>query len=137
MAFIQSVIKNPTRSLRDTPKGSATVVTKDTLLAYAAGLAVPATSATVRSEVIGVCNQSIAAAEALTTAPVIDLFEKDVWIADSTNNSNAAHNGQLMVLGANAGVVNNTGTTNAAGLVQQIGVVGAPADRKILVQFIQ
>jgi len=42
-----------------------------------------------------------------------------------------------MVLGANAGLVNNTGTTAAAGIVQQVGVYGAAADKKILVQFVQ
>lgn len=137
MTFIQSVIKNPSRSLVDVAKGSATVLTKGYVLAYAAGLAVLATSSTVRSEIIGVCNQSIAAAEALTTVPVIEVFDKDVWIADSTNNSDATHNGQDMVLGANAGIVNNTGTTSATGVVKQVGVYGAAADKKILVTFIQ
>jgi len=137
MTFIQSVIKNPTRSHKDVAKGSPTVTTKGYVAAWDSGLAVAATSATIRAEVIGVFNQTIAAAEALTIAPVRETFEKDVWLVDSTNNSNATHNGQLMVLGANAGLVNNTGTTDAAGIVQQVGVYGAAADKKILVQFIQ
>jgi hypothetical protein len=112
-------------------------MTKGYVLAYSSGLAVLASSATTRPEVIGVCNENIAAADALTQVEVIETFEKDVWIADSTNNSNAAHNGQLMVLGANGGIVNNTGTTAAAGIVQQVGVYGAAADKKILVQFVQ
>jgi len=70
-------------------------------------------------------------------SPSIETFEKDVWLVDSINNSNAAHNGQLMVLGANGGIVNNTGTTDTAGIVQQVGVYGAASDKKILVQFIQ
>lgn len=135
--FVQSIIKNPTRSLRDVAKGASTVITKGYVLAYSAGLAVLATSATTRPEVIGIANKTIAAADAETVVPVIDIFEKDVWIADSTNNSDAAHNGQLMVLGANGGIVNNTGTTNANGIVQQVGVYGAAADKKILVQFVQ
>lgn len=137
MTFIQSVIKNPTRSLREVAKGSAVAMTKGYVLAFDTGLAVLADSGTTRPEVIGVCNKTIASGDAETVVPVIDIFEKDVWIVDSTNNSNSAHNGQLMVLGANAGVVNNTGTTAAAGIVQQVGVYGAAADKKILVQFVQ
>lgn len=137
MTFIQAVIKNPTRSLSVVPKGSSTVITNGYVLAWASGLAVLATSSTIRAEVIGVANGAISAADALTQASVLETFEKDVWIADSTNNSNAAHNGQLMVLGANAGLVNNTGTTDTAGIVQQVGVYGAAADKKILVSFIQ
>ncbi len=137
MTFLQSQIKNPTRSLGQAPKASATVMTKGYVLEWATGLAILGTSSTTRPNVIGICNQTIAAAEALTTVPYIDIFEKDVWLVDSTNNSNAAHNGQLMVLGANGGIVNNTGTTDTAGLVQQVGVYGATTDKKILVQFVQ
>ncbi len=111
-------------------------MTQGYVLAWSSGLAILATSSTVVADVIGVCNQSITAGEALTTVPVIETFQNDVWIADSTNNSNAAHNGQKMVLGANGGIVNNTGTTSATGIVQQVGVYGAAADKKILVRFL-
>lgn len=137
MSFIQSNIKNPTRSIKEVPKASGTVMTKGYVLAWSSGLAILGTSGTTRPNVIGVCNQSITAGEALTTVPVIETFEKDVWIADSTNNSDTDHNGQWMVLGANGGIVNNTGTTDTAGIVQQVGVYGAAADKKILVQFVQ
>lgn len=137
MTFLQSGIKNPTRSLKEVPKGSSTVMTKGYVLEWSSGLAILGTASTTRPNVIGVCNQSITAGEALTTVPVIETFEKDVWIVDSTNNSNAAHNGQFMVLGANGGIVNNTGTTDTAGIVQQVGVYGSASDKKILVTFIQ
>lgn len=137
MTFIQSIIKNPTRSLSTAPKGTSTVITNGYVLAWSSGLAVLASSSTTRPEVIGVANGSISATDALAQCAFIETFEKDVWLVDSTNNSDAAHNGQLMVLGANGGIVNNTGTTNAAGIVQQVGVYGAAADKKILVQFIQ
>lgn len=111
-------------------------MTKGYVLAWAAGLAILATSASVVADIIGVCNQDITAAEALAIVPVIELFQNDVWLVDSTNNSNAAHNGQKMVLGANGGIVNNTGTTSATGIVQQVGVYGATTDKKILVRFL-
>ncbi len=137
MAFKQAIVKNPTRSLKNVPKGTSTVITNGYVLAWSSGLAILGTSGTTRPNVIGVANGSISAADALAEAQVIETFEKDVWIADSTNNSDAAHNGQLMVLGANGGIVNNTGTTDAAGIVQQVGVLGAAADKNILVQFVQ
>lgn len=134
--FIQAIIKNPTRSLREVNKGSATVIVKNELLAYDTGLAVPATSATTKKEVIGVANQDIAAAEALTQVLVIETFDNDVFLVDSTNNSNAVHNGQLMVL-TDSTHVNNTGTTDADGIVEQVDVFGAAADKKILVKFVK
>ncbi len=136
MTFIQSNIKNPTRSLKEVPKASATVMTKGYVLEWAAGLAILGTSSTVVAGLIGVCNKTIAAADAETVVPVIELFQNDVWLVDSTNNSDATHNGQKMVLGANGGIVNNTGTTSATGIVQQVGVYGAAADKKILVRFL-
>ncbi len=118
-------------------KASATVTTSGYVLDLTAGLAVDGTASSTRATIIGVSNQSISAADALTQVPVFDLYDQDVWVADSTNNSDATHNGQAMVLGANAGIVNNTGTTSAVGVVIQVGTKGAAADKKILVKFIQ
>jgi len=136
MSFIQAIIKNPTRSLIVVPKASGTLITNGYVLEWATGLAILGTSSTTRPNVIGVANGSVAVADALTQCSVIEPFEKDVWIVDSTNNSNAAHNGQYMVLGANGGIVNNTGTTDTAGIVQQVGVYGINTAKKILVQFV-
>jgi hypothetical protein len=109
---------------------------KGYVLEYAAGLAILGSSTTVRANVIGVCNEDITAAQALTSVSTIEVFTNDVWVADSTNNSDATMNGQDMVLGANGGIVNNTGTTSATGIVKQVGVYGANTDKKILVAFI-
>ena len=86
MAFKQAIVKNPTRSLKNVPKGTSTVITSGYVLAWSSGLAILGTSGTTRPNVIGVANGSIAAADALAEAQVIETFEKDVWIADSTNN---------------------------------------------------
>jgi len=136
MSFIQANIKNATRSLKVVPKGSTIQMIKGYVLEWASGLAILGTSSTVVATVIGVCNEDISTAQALTEVPVIECFTHDVWIVDSTNNSNAAHNGQKMVLGANGGIVNNTGTTSATGIVQQVDVYGATGDKKILVRFL-
>lgn len=134
--FIQAVIKNPTRSLMMVNKAANTVTTANYLMELAVGLAVNASSGTGPATLCGVCNQTIAAAEALTQVPVIELFENDVWLVDSTNNSVATDNGQRMVLGANAYTVNNTHTTSAVGIVEQVDVFGATGDKKILVKFV-
>ena len=135
MAFIQAYIKNPTRSIANANKAAGTATTSGLVYDYVAGLLVAATSSSTRQTIAGVAHQTITAAEALTQCPLLERFANDVWIADSTNNSDPLHNGQNMILGANAGVLNNTGTTNTSGVVQQVDVFGVPANKKILVKF--
>ncbi len=132
--FVQAYVKNGTRSLTTANKASATVSVNKEVLDLTLGLAVPATASSTRETIIGVCNQSISAADALTQVPIIETFQNDVWVADCTNNSNAAHNGQSMVL-TDSTHVNNTGTTSAVGVVEQVDVFGVPGDKKILVKF--
>lgn len=136
MSLIQAIIKNPTRSLSTQNKASATVITSGKIYDLVSGLLVEATSSSTRATIAGVANSTISAADALTQALLIDLFDGDVWVADSTNNSDATHNGQDMIIGANGGVINNTGTTSGVGVVKQVGVYGAAADKKILVKFL-
>jgi hypothetical protein len=131
----QAVIKN-TRQLALANKASGTVVTAGEILMQTAGLAVPATLSTVRADLLGVCNQTIAAAEALTQVPYIVPSDEDIYIFSTTNNSDATHNGQAMVLGANSTTVNNTGTTSPTGIIQQVDVFGAAADKLILGKFL-
>ena len=131
----QAIIKN-TRELALANKGSSTVLTSGEILMMTAGLAVPATSSTVRADLLGVCNQTIAAAEALTQVLYIVPSDEDVYIFTTTNNSDATHNGQAMILGANSTTVNNTGTTSATGIVQQVGTIGATTDKLILGRFL-
>ncbi len=136
MAFIQAYIKNPTRSLSMQNKATGTVMTSGYVVDLTSGLATLGTASSTRDTIIGVSNQTISAADALTQVPVFDLFDQDVWVADSTNNSDPLHNGQAMILGANGGIVNNTGTTSAVGVVVQVGTNGVNTDKKILVKFI-
>jgi len=136
--FIQSTLKN-TRELAMANKGSSVVTTSGNLMVtdLSSGLVVDATSGATTATVAGVCNQAISAADALTQVLLILPFENDTWIVDSTNNSNEAHNGQAMIIGANAHTVNNTGTTSAVGVVVQVGTFGLTTDKKIIVRFIR
>ena len=131
----QATVKN-TRELRDTNKEAATVTTLGEILAITAGYAVAADSGTVAADLLGVCNQTIAAADALTRVSYIVPTDEDTYIFDVTNNSNAIHNGQAMVLGANSTTVNNTGTTSATGIVQQVEPYGATGDKLIVGRFL-
>jgi len=131
----QATIKN-TRQLAEANKATGTVTTLGEILMRTAGLAVPATSATVRADLLGVCNQTIAAADALLRVSYIVPSDEDTFIFSTTNNTNVVHNGQAMVLGATSTLVNNTGTTSATGIVQQVDVYGAAADRLIIGRFV-
>lgn len=133
--FIQSRIKN-TRDIEPLNKLSATVITKNQILAKnTGGVVIPATSATVRSEIEGVANETIAAADALTQVQAIMIDSADTWVADTVNNSNAAHNFQRMVL-TDSLTVNNTGTDSASGVVEQVDVFGDAADKKAVFRFV-
>lgn len=131
----QATIKN-TRQLALANKADSTVTTLGEILMQTAGLAVPATSSTVKANLLGVCNQTIAAAEALTQVLYIVPSDEDTFIFTTTNNTNPVHNGQAMVLGANSTTVNNTGTTSATGIIQQVDVYGAAADKLIIGRFL-
>lgn len=133
--FIQSRIKN-TRSLSVQNKSTGVATTANYLYDLVGGLLVAATSSSTRATIAGVSNQTITAAEALSQGLVIDIDSEDEWVVDSTNNSDTTHNGQAMIMGANAYTVNNTGTTSAVGVVVQVGTFGAAADKKIIVSFI-
>ena len=130
----QATIKN-TRELRDENKATGTVMTLGNILAQTAGLAVDADSGTVVADLLGICNQTITVADALTRVEVIRPSDEDTFIFPVTNNSDATHNGQAMVL-TDATEVNNTGTTSATGIVQQVEPYGASADKLIIGRFL-
>lgn len=131
----QATIKN-TRQLLEANKASGQVTTLGEILMLTSGLAVPATSSTVRADLLGVCNQTIAVADALTRVQVIVPSDEDTFIFSTTNNTDATHNGQAMVLGANSTTVNNTGTTSATGIVQQVEPYGVTGDKLIVGRFL-
>lgn len=57
-----------------------------------------------------------------------------VWQVAATNTSVVNHKYQRMIIGANAGTVNNTGTdvSGSTAIFQQTGVVGALADKQLV-----
>ena len=131
----QATIKN-TRKLALANKNASTVTTLGEILVLTAGEAVAAASGATSATILGVCNQTIAAADALTQVLYIVPSEGDTYIFSTTNNTNAAHNGQAMIIGANSTTINNTGTTSAVGVVVQVEPYGATGDKLIIGRFI-
>jgi len=130
----QATLKN-TREIREANKAGATVTTLGNLMAITAGLAVDADSGTVAADFLGICNQTIAAADSLTRVEYIVPSDEDTFIISTANNSDADHNGQQMVL-SNATTANNTGTTNTDGIVVQVEPYGDASDKLIICKFV-
>ena len=130
----QATIKN-TRQMLEANKATGTVVTLGSILAITAGLAVLADSGTVAADLLGVCNESIVAADEKLRVLYIVPSDEDTYIFDVSNNSDKTHNGQAMVL-ADELTVNNTGTTSATGIVEQVEPYGAASDNQIIGKFL-
>jgi predicted ABC-type transport system involved in lysophospholipase L1 biosynthesis ATPase subunit len=131
----QARIKN-TREIELANKAAGTATTLGEVLMLTAGAAVPGTLSTTPATLLGVCNQTIAIADALTQVPYIVPSDEDTYIFTTTNNTNAAHNGQQMVLGADSTTVNNTGTTDTNGIVVQVEPYGVTGDKLIIGKFV-
>ena len=117
---------------------SSLTAVRGELLAYdrANEVLVAATSSTTIEDVAGVAVKAIASAD--TTAQVQKVEDQDEYVADTTNNSNSAHNMHRMLL-TDGVTVNNTATddTTDAAIIQQISPVGAAADKKILCRIVR
>ena len=97
---------------------------------------VAATSSTSIEDVAGVFVKAVTSSN--TEAQVQEIVDGDVYVADTTNNSNANHNMHRMVL-TDSTTVNNTGTdsTSDAAIVQQVAPLGAASAKKILCKFVR
>lgn len=133
MSFKLTTPKN-TRVGEDKTKATNLATTAGVLYqnSVTTGALEAAGASTVATQVLWAANESITAGEALAKVNALRVDLGDVYLVDTANNSNSAHNGQRMVLSAGGATLNNTGTDSATGLFQQLDVVGAAADKKIL-----
>jgi hypothetical protein len=131
MSFKLTTIKN-TRDVRNVKRASSVATTVDYLYEFSVstGALKAADASTVANQVLFKANETTSAGTTPVSATVVALG--DEFIVDSVNNSNAAHNGQRMILNATGDKLNNTGTDAAAGVFMQVDVIGAAADKKIL-----
>ena len=130
----QATIKN-TRELLEANKATGTVMTLGNLLAITAGLAVDADNGTIAADFLGLCNDTISAADAETRVLYIKPDSDDTFIIATSNSSDATHNNQQMIL-ASATEANNTGTTDTDGIVVQVEPYGASGDKLIICKFV-
>jgi len=135
MSTVKQVTIKNTREMAQANKEAATVTTLGSILAITGGFAVLADSGTVKADLLGVCNETIAAADAKTRVLYIKPSDEDTFIFSTANVSDATHNGQAMIL-SDETTVNNTGTTSATGIVLQVEPYGASADKLIIGRFL-
>lgn len=137
MSFNLTTPKN-TRSYSKVAKASALVTTKGALYFYSLTtvLLQLAGVATTSNQSLFRASETLAAADARTDVHALEVYPGDIFIADTTANTNVNMNGQRMILDATGLLLTNTGTDVAGttGVFTQIGVVGAAADRKILAE---
>lgn len=133
MAFKLITPKN-TRDVRDVKRASAIATTVDALYfnSLTTGAIQLAVAATTANQVLYKANETTASGTTPFSATIVS--KDDEFIVDTENNSNAAHNGQRMILGTTGLTLNNTGTDVAGttGVFVQLDVVGAAADKKII-----
>lgn len=91
-------------------------------------------AATTATQLLYRANETIAAADLRADVHCLIVDQGDRFLVDTVNNSNAAHNGQRMVLDATGLLLNNTGTDAPAGVFTQVGVVGAAAAKQIIAE---
>jgi len=135
MSTVKQVTIKNTREMAQANKEAATVTTLGSILAITGGFAVLADSGTVKADLLGVCNETIAAADAKTRVLYIKPSDEDTFIFSTANVSDATHNGQAMIL-SDETTVNNTGTTSATGIVLQVEPYGASSDKLIIGRFL-
>ena len=133
MAFKLITPKN-TRDVRSVKRAGSLATTVDALYfnSITTGSIQLAVAATTANQVLYKANETTTASTNPFSATIVS--KDDEFIVDTENNSNAAHNGQRMILGTTGLTLNNTGTDVAGvtGVFVQLDVVGAAADKKII-----
>ncbi len=98
-------------------------------------IVVKATATTSIEDLAGVVVEATTAAD--TSVLCQKITRDDEFVVNTTNNSNANHNYQRMILTDQA-TANNTGTdsTNDAAVIEQLYPVGVAADKLIRCRFV-
>jgi hypothetical protein len=133
MSFKLITPKN-TRDIRAVKRAGALATTVDALYfnSVTTGSIQLAVAATTANQVLYKANETTASGTTPFSATIVS--KDDELLVDTDNNSNAAHNGQRMILGTTGLTLNNTGTdvSGVTGVFVQLDVVGAASDKKII-----
>lgn len=127
-----------TRFGKKVPKSTSQAILNGQVLGWdvTAGQVIPLDNTSTFDEALFVSTEAVTAPAALSEVHTIKINENQQYIADTVNNSNAAHNGQRMILNSTGTQANNTGTDSAVGVVRQVGVVGPASQKQIMVEFV-
>jgi len=133
MSFKLTTVKN-TRDIRAVKRAGSLATTKDALYfnSITTGSIQLAGVATTANQVIYLANETTVASTSPFSGTITE--RGDEFIVDTTANSNAAHNGQRMIVDATGLLLTNTGTDvpGVTGVFVQLDIIGAVADRKII-----
>lgn len=133
MAFKLITPKN-TRDIRAVKRAGSLATTVDALYfnSVTTGSIQLAVAATTANQVLYKANETTTASTNPFSATIVS--KDDEFLVDTVNNSNAAHNGQRMILGTDGLTLNNTGTdvSGVTGVFVQLDVVGVNTDKKII-----
>jgi len=133
MSFKLTTVKN-TRDMRAVKRAGSLATTKDALYfnSITTGSIQLAGVATTANQVIYLANETTVASTSPFSGTITE--RGDEFIVDTTANSNAAHNGQRMIVDATGLLLTNTGTDvpGVTGVFVQLDIIGAVADRKII-----
>ena len=133
MSFKLITPKN-SRDIRSVKRAGSVATTKDALYfnSITTGSIQLAVAATTANQVLYKANETLAAGTTPFSATIVS--REDELLVDTDNNSNAAHNGQRVIVGTTGLTLTNTGTDvpGVTGVFVQLDVVGAAADKKII-----
>lgn len=95
--------------------------------------------ATTSNQLLYRANETIAAADLRTDVHALIVEVGDRYLVDTVNNTNAAHNGQRMILDATGLLLTNTGTDvpGTTGVFVQVSPVGAAAAKQIIAERVK
>lgn len=136
MAFLPVSYRGPRSGVVFIKDTTQAIVKGDVLARDTNGEVIPATNVSVAGDLLGVATESVTALQALAEVSALEYGQDDHWLADTTNNTDVADNNQRMIL-TNSQTVNNTGADSATGVVVQVGVVGAAADKTAIFKFVK
>lgn len=123
-----------TRNFKNVVRGGSLATTKGALytISLTTGNLQVAGASTAIAQEIYLASQTLTAGTGNVHALVVD--KGDEFLADTVNNTAATHKGQRCVLDATGLLINNTGTDAPAGPFEIVEIVGAAADKKVLVK---
>lgn len=123
---------------RSLPKTAATATAVGQLFLFdaATGNVVSASATSTGQNVFWISNSAITAVQALTAVLGTEVRAGDTYQVDTVSNTTSNDNGKKMLIDATGLLLTNAVADNANGVFEQIAIVGAATDKKVLARKI-